>query len=85
MLIFLKKDIWYTYAKYGLPLWLSGKESSCKAGPRETQAQSLGQEDPLEEEMAAHSSMLAGKFHGRWNLVGCSPRGHEELDPTDVT
>ena len=40
---------------------------------------------PLEEEMAAHSSMLAGKFHGRWNLVGCSPRGHEELDPTDVT
>ena len=26
---------------------------------RETWAQSLGQEDPLEEEMAAHSSILA--------------------------
>ena len=26
---------------------------------QETQVQSLGQEDPLEEEMATHSSMLA--------------------------
>ena len=26
---------------------------------KETQVQSLGQEDPLEEEMAAHSSILA--------------------------
>ena len=26
---------------------------------QETQAQSLGQEDPLEEEMATHSSILA--------------------------
>ena len=26
---------------------------------QETQVQSLGQEDPLEEEMAAHSSILA--------------------------
>ena len=29
---------------------------------QETQAQSLGQEDPLEEEMAPHSSILAGKI-----------------------
>ena len=28
----------------------------------ETQVQSLGQEDPLEEEMATHSSMLAWKI-----------------------
>ena len=27
--------------------------------PQETQVQSLGQEDPLEEEMATHSSILA--------------------------
>ena len=39
----------------GLPRWLSGKESTCT---RETQAQSLGQKDPLEEEMATHSSIL---------------------------
>ena len=34
--------------------WRSGKEPTCKRGAR-----SLGQEDPLEKEMAAHSSILA--------------------------
>ena len=29
---------------------------------QETWVQSLGQEDPLEEEMAIHSSILAGKI-----------------------
>ena len=29
---------------------------------QETQVQSLGQEDPLEEEMATHSTILAGKI-----------------------
>ena len=29
---------------------------------RETQVQSLGREDPLEEEMATHSSILAWKI-----------------------
>ena len=29
------------------------------------QVQSLGQEDPLEEEMAAHSVFLPGKSHNR--------------------
>ena len=31
-------------------------------GMRETQVQSLGQEDPLEKEMATHSSILAWKI-----------------------
>ena len=41
--------------------WLSGKESSCDAGDtgQETQVWSLGQEDTMEQEMAAHSSVLA--------------------------
>ena len=30
--------------------------------PQETQVLSLGQEDPLEEEMATHSSVLAWKI-----------------------
>ena len=38
--------------------------------------QSLGQEDPLEEEMATHSSVLAGKSHGQRSLAGYSLRGH---------
>ena len=31
---------------------------------QEMQVQSLGQEDPLEEEMSTHSSILAGKIPG---------------------
>ena len=34
----------------------------CLPAMRETQVQSLGQEDPLEKEMAAHSSTLAWKI-----------------------
>ena len=33
--------------------------------------------------MAPHSSTLPGKSHGRRSLVGCSPRGREELDTTE--
>ena len=41
----------------------------------ETQVQSLGEEDPLEKEMATHSSILAWKSHGRRSLAGYSPWG----------
>ena len=37
---------------------------------QETQVQSLDQEDPLEEEMATHSSVLAWKIHGQRSLMG---------------
>ena len=42
-------------------LWLSHKEFSCNspAIKQEACVQSLGQEDPLEEEMVTHSSILA--------------------------
>ena len=43
---------------------------------QETRVLSLGQEEPLEEEMAAHSSVLAGESHGQRSLAGYSPRGH---------
>ena len=42
-----------------------GKEYACSAGD-------LGMEDPLEKEMATHSSILAGEFHGQGNLAGYS-------------
>ena len=42
---------------------------------QETWVQSLGQEDPLEEEMATHSSILAGEYRGQRSLVGYSPWG----------
>ena len=49
---------------------------------RETWVQSLGQEDPLQKEMATHSSILAWKSHGQKKLAGSSPRGCKELDTT---
>ena len=39
---------------------------------QEPRVQSLGQEDPLEEGMATHSSILAWKSHGQRSLVGYS-------------
>ena len=48
----------------------------------ETRVQSLGREEPLEKEMATHSSILAGKFHGLRRLVGYIPWGHKESDTT---
>ena len=46
---------------------------------RETWVQSLGQEDPLEKEIAAHSSILAGEAHGWRRLVGYGPNGNSRL------
>ena len=37
---------------------------------QEMQVRSLGQEDPLEKEMATHSSILAWKLHGQRSLEG---------------
>ena len=40
---------------------------------------SRGWEDPLEEGMATHSSILAWRIlHGQGSLAGYSPRGHKE-------
>ena len=49
---------------------------------RETQVQSLGQEDPLEKEMAIHSSTLAWKIpwmedSGRLESMGLQRVGHD--------
>ena len=69
------------YLYMGFPRWLSGKESTCQS--RNTEVQFLGWEDPLEEEMATHSSILAWKPHGLRNLAGYSEWGHKELDTTE--
>ena len=57
---------------------------------QETRVQSLDQEDPLEEDMATHSSIpawripmptpvfLPGESHGQRTLVGYSPWDHKE-------
>ena len=50
---------------------------------QEMQVRSLVQEDPLEKEMATHSSILVGESHGQRSLAGYSPWGHKESDMTE--
>ena len=50
----------------------------------ETQVQSLGREDPLEEGMATHSSILAWRIPWTEDLAGYSLWGQKELDMTEV-
>ena len=50
---------------------------------RETWVQSLGQEDPLEKEMAIQSSILAWTILQRESLVGYSPWDRKDLDTTE--
>ena len=47
--------------------------------------QSLDLEDPLEKEMATHSSILAWRIPWTEDLVGYSPSGCKESDTTEVT
>ena len=42
---------------------------------QETQVRSLGQEDPLEKEMATHSSILAWKISWTRSLADCTVHG----------
>ena len=52
---------------------------------QETQVRLLGREDPLQKEMATHSSVLAWSIPGTGSLVGCYLWGHTELDMTEAT
>ena len=49
---------------------------------QEVQVRPLGGEDPLEEEMATPSSILAWEIHGQRSLTGYSPWSCKELDTT---
>ena len=51
----------------------------------EMQVQSLGREEPLEEDMATHSSTVARESHGQRSLTGYSPQGHKGWDSTKAT
>ena len=65
----------------GFPGGSESKEPVCNGGDP---VQFLGWEDPLEKEMATHSSILAWKIP--WiqrSLVGYSPWSHNESDMTE--
>ena len=50
---------------------------------QETWVPSLSREDPLEKEMAAHSTILAWETHGQRSLVRYSPWVHKESHTTE--
>ena len=52
---------------------------------QETRVKSLGWEDPLEEGMATHSSILAWRTPWTEETAGYSPRGCKESDTTEAT
>ena len=70
--------------------WASLMASVVKNPPafqerQETRIRSLGWENPLEEEMPTHSSVLAWRIPGMGEPVGCCLWGRTESDTTDVT
>ena len=67
----------------GFPSWLGGKESPANAGNARDTVISLGWEDPLEEEMTTHSSILSWENPMERSPVGYSPWGHRESDTTE--
>ena len=67
-----------------LPWLLSGKEPVCQC--RRHKFKALGQEDPLEEGIATHSSIFAWRIpmdRGAWQAT--VPRVTEESDITETT
>ena len=62
----------------GLPRLGSGKESACQRRRSKRQFRSLGGEDPLEEEMTTHSSILAWKIPWTKDPGGLSSKGSQK-------
>jgi len=65
---------------FSFPGGSDGKESACN---QDTWVQSLGQEDPLEKAMAAHSSILAWRIPWTEEPGGRQSMGHKESDATE--
>ena len=66
------------WLKFTIPLCSNSdsKKPACNVGD-------LGWEDPLEKEIATHSSILAWEFHGQRSLMGYGPWGDKESDTTE--
>ena len=71
---------WLPWGYGGIPWWLGLKRLPAMW---EARVLSLGREDPLEKEMATHSSTLAWRIPWTESLVGYSPRGPKAWDTTE--
>ena len=68
--------------------WFGGFPGGSDGEPpamRETWVPSLGWEDPLEEGMATHSSILAWEIPWTEKPGGLQSMGHKESDTTEAT
>ena len=80
----VKKPYWIS--RLGTVRWAFLVAQSVKNLPamQETRVQSLSWEDPLEKEMATHSSILAWRIPWTEEFGGLyGPWGHKELDMTE--
>ena len=76
-----RAHLWRTTAVVHLLRWHSGMNLPAMQEMQKTQVRSLGQEDPLEEEMATHSSILSWRIpwteeSGRLQSMGLQRVGH---------
>ena len=62
---------WLRIHLLGFPGGSAVKNMPANASRQETRVQSLGQKDPLEKEMATHSSILAWRIPCKNTGVGC--------------
>ena len=70
---------------WGFPDGAKVNNPPAKQEMQEMQVQSLGWEDPLEEEMATHSSILPWESHGQKSLGGYNPWGRTESNMTEFS
>ena len=73
----------WVYCFLGYPGDLVVKNSLANAGDARDPVQYLGQEDPLEEEMATHPSTLACRISWTEDPVRLCPWTRKELDTTE--
>ena len=88
-LFFSKNTQWnflefnYIYLDYGLPWWLSHKESVCNTGTTgdrgSGRSPGRGHGNPLQY------SCLENSMDSEQSLAGYGPQGHRELDMTEAT
>ena len=65
--------------KLGFPYGSAVKNPPAMQGPQEMQVLSLGWEDPLEEDMAAHSSILAWRVPWTQEPGGLQSMGSQRV------
>ena len=71
-------DMQQALGTWGLPWWLSGKESTCQC--RRHRFDPWVGKIPWRMAWQPSQVFLPGESHGQWSLEGYSPWGHKEWD-----